>query len=421
MEKIKEILTAEDGQILRFFDPSLPTTLMTDASRTGLGYILVQHDGAGHTRLITCGSRFLSPAEKNYAVVELECLAVEWAISKCRLYLAGIEFKVKTDHKPLLGIMNGRELEAINNQRLQRIMSKLLGYSFKVEWIAGKNHEIADALSRAPVFQPEEEEQADVLTQTLRVSEIDPSLKNIIGHAESDQNYQAIVEALTQKKKLSNLPMSHPAQIYKNQWDYLSFQNEYGLITYNERIVVPEEARKEVLKTLHIQHTGQTKTYRNARSLYFWPFMKNDINHLVGSCEKCIKLLPSQPNEPRIQTMASRPFEAISVDLGTLEGQDYLIGADRYSGWPMVERLNKLDTSAIVKVLEEWIVDMGKPLRIRSDGGPQFRTEFKNWCDERQIIHELSSPYNPESNGHAEVAVREMKHLLAKTESWKKF
>jgi hypothetical protein len=87
----------------------------------------------------------------------------------------------------------------------------------------------------------------------------------------------------------------------------------------------------------------------------------------------------------------------------------------------MVERLNKLDTSAIVKVLEEWIVDMGKPLRIRSDGGPQFRTEFKNWCDERQIIHELSSPYNPESNGHAEVAVREMKHLLAKTESWKKF
>ena len=119
MDKIKEILTAEDGPVLQFFDPSLQTTLMTDASRTGLGYILVQYDQNGRTRLITCGSRFISPAEKNYAVVELECLAVEWAVSKCRLYLAGIEFQIKTDHKPLLGIMNGRELEAINNQRLQ--------------------------------------------------------------------------------------------------------------------------------------------------------------------------------------------------------------------------------------------------------------------------------------------------------------
>ena len=421
MDKIKEILTAEDGPILQFFDPSLPTTLMTDASRTGLGYILVQYDQARHTRLITCGSRFLSVAEKNYAVVELECLAVQWAVAKCRLYLAGIEFKILTDHKPLLGIMNGRELEAINNLRLQRIMSKLLGYSFKVKWIAGKNHEIADALSRAPVFQPEEEDRADVLVQTLRVTEIDPALKKIIGYAEHDQDYQAIVDTIAQKKKLSDLPKSHPAQVFKNQWDYLSFQHEFGLITYNERIVVPEEARKGVLETLHIQHTGQTKTFQNARQLYFWPFMKNDINHLVGSCEKCIKLLPSQTTEPRIQTTASRPFEAISVDLGSLDGKDYLIGADRYSGWPMVVKLDRLETSAIIKVLEEWIVDIGKPLKIRSDGGPQFRTEFRDWCEERGIVHELSSPYHPESNGHAEVAVREMKHLLDKTESWEKF
>ena len=34
---------------------------------------------------------------------------------------------------------------------------KLSGYCFDVKWIAGKNHQIADALSRAPLFEPEEE------------------------------------------------------------------------------------------------------------------------------------------------------------------------------------------------------------------------------------------------------------------------
>ena len=56
------------------------------------------------------------------------------------------------DHQPLLGILNQKNLDAINNIRIQRLMSKLLGYSFQVEWIPGENHEIADALSRNPVF-----------------------------------------------------------------------------------------------------------------------------------------------------------------------------------------------------------------------------------------------------------------------------
>ena len=65
---------------------------------------------------------------------------------------------------------------------------------------------------------------------------------------------------------------------------------------------------------------------------------------------------------------------------------------------------------------------MGKPIRIRSDGGPQFRSSFKNWCKEQDIIHELTSPYNHQANGMAEVTVREMKKLLEKTgQNWPKF
>ena len=156
MKKVKEILTNPNGLVLRHFDPTLPIKLLTDASRTGIGYILTQEDLTGALRLITCGSRFLNDAEKNYAVVALELLAIQWVIQKCRLYLAGSNFTVVTDHQPLFGIMNGKNLDAINNARIHRLMSKLLGYSFKVEWIAGKNHCIADALSWSPVFQAED-------------------------------------------------------------------------------------------------------------------------------------------------------------------------------------------------------------------------------------------------------------------------
>jgi hypothetical protein len=141
---------------LRRFDAALPIQVLTDASRTGIGFCLVQTDeGSKIPLLIMAGSRFLSPAEKNYAVVELE-LAIQWTVEKCRLYLAGADFTVVTDHQPLLGIINNKNLDTINNTRIQRLMAKLLGYNFKAVWVPGKNHLIADALSRAPVFAAED-------------------------------------------------------------------------------------------------------------------------------------------------------------------------------------------------------------------------------------------------------------------------
>ena len=40
------------------------------------------------------------------------------------------------------------------------------------------------------------------------------------------------------------------------------------------------------------------------------------------------------------------------------------------------------------------------------------RLKKKAYCDKQYIYHELSSPYNPESNGLAEAAVKNMKSLI---------
>ena len=61
------------------------------------------------------------------------------------------------------------------------------------------------------------------------------------------------------------------------------------------------------------------------------------------------------------------------------------------------------------------MLDFGYPTHIRTDGGPQFRGPFKDWCNLKNIIHEVSSPYHAQSNGHAEQAVKMAKLILKKT------
>ena len=88
----------------------------------------------GRFRLVTCGSKALTPTQRRYATIELECLAVQYAIDKCSFYL---KFTVATDHKPLEGIFK-KDLFEIPNPRLQQLREKLVEFSFVVKWVPGK-------------------------------------------------------------------------------------------------------------------------------------------------------------------------------------------------------------------------------------------------------------------------------------------
>ena len=69
---------------------------------------------------------------------------------------------------------------------------------------------------------------------------------------------------------------------------------------------------------------------------------------------------------------------------------------------------------SIINVLTTWFNTLGWPTSIRSDGGPQFCGDFPRFCAKNNIIHELSAPYNPKSNGLAEAGVKSVKNILRK-------
>ena len=152
-----------------------------------------------------------------------------------------------------------------------------------------------------------------------------------------------------------------------------------------------------------------------ARKYYFWPKMKYNVAAVVEKCEECQVYQPTQPNDKPIVMTASSPMEKLSIDIFEFKGKHHLIVVDRYSGLLWIRTLRSLATSSITDKLDEIFKEFRYLQSVRTDRGPQFRREFKQFCDRSSIRHEPSSRYHPQSNGQAKVNVWIIKHLMAKT------
>ncbi|KAL2102153.1 hypothetical protein ACEWY4_001321 [Coilia grayii] len=128
-------------------------TVHTDASSVGLGAVLLQGEGENQ-RPVAFISRKLFPRETRYAAVELECLAVKWALDSFRYYLLGRDFTLETDHRALQWL--GRMKDT--NARITRWFLALQPYRFTVRYRAGKQNTVADFLSRHPCGETPEGE-----------------------------------------------------------------------------------------------------------------------------------------------------------------------------------------------------------------------------------------------------------------------
>ena len=112
------------------------------------------------------------------------------AIQKCYYYLRGLpHFNIWTDHRPLLGVFD-KALAALENARLMRMRGKIIPYTFKITWVAGKTHYIANMLSRYSVFGPAEDNfNVDTAIKCLRSLTAEPeSLKSI--YAKQNEAYK---------------------------------------------------------------------------------------------------------------------------------------------------------------------------------------------------------------------------------------
>ena len=254
--------------VLALYEAGRETIVSADASSFGLGAVLRQRQPNGDLKIVAYASRSLSEAEKHYAQIEKEALAVTWAAEKFSRFLIGMKFTIETDHKPLVPLLSYKGLDEIP-PRIQRFRMCLFRFLYDISHVPGKQLIAADVLSRQPLSSQEPsdeirecevEKYTSTFMQCLPVSEA--RLRKIIQLQDED----AVCSMVEQFVSSESWPATVKGefQAYRNIRNELHVQD--GLLLRDTRIVIPPTMREEVLDAVHISHQGITKCRESSTS-----------------------------------------------------------------------------------------------------------------------------------------------------------
>ena len=99
IERQNCIKTYSSAPVLAYYDVKRPVTITCDASKSGLGAVLLQEG-----KSVAYASRALTDAETRYAQIEKELLAVVFGFERFNQYTYARHVEIETDHKPLEAI-----------------------------------------------------------------------------------------------------------------------------------------------------------------------------------------------------------------------------------------------------------------------------------------------------------------------------
>ena len=161
-ERMKALIVTD--AMLAFSDHNLPFHIHTDSSDFQLGAMIMQND-----RPIACYSRKLTPAQRNYATMEKELLAIVAVLKECRTTLFGAEIHIHADHKNLTH-------QNLNAQRVVRWQLCIDEFKPKFHCVKGSDNVLADCLSRAPISEEKKAAPSQSSQLERMVEEVDDNV-----------------------------------------------------------------------------------------------------------------------------------------------------------------------------------------------------------------------------------------------------
>ena len=398
-----------ESQILELYDVHKEIQLTCDASAYGLGAVM-SHIVDGVEKPIAFASRSMSPAERNYAHIEKEALAIVFGVKKFQKYLYGRTFKVVTDHQPLTVLFDTkRPASAVAVARIHRWLTFLADYSYRIVYKSGKTINNADGLSRLPL--PSTTDNSDEIFYFSPASELPVTSKDVERETAKDKVLSAVREMTCRgwPQKVSDEYQPFFVRRFELSVDM-------GCLVWNNRVIVPKSLQDDMLSLLHEQHMGITKMKAVARAMVWWPSMDKaleDVAKRCGVCQSVVSIGQPAPLQP--WRWCTYKWERVHLDFAEKEGKTWLLAVDSYSKWLEVKIMTSTTAQRTIETVREWFAAHGLPVEIVTDNGPQFRSkEFTDFLRSNGVKHTLTPPYHPQSNGAAERAVQTVKKSLLK-------
>ena len=395
--------------------------IYSDASRKGLGCVLMQHG-----KVVAYASRQLKNYEQNYPTHDLELAAVVFALKIWRHYLYGERCEIYTDHKSLKYIYTQKEL----NLRQRRWLELIKDYDCSINYHPGKANVVADALSRKSYSFS----AALLTTQKHIIVDLQKLGVDIVtGDSQSYLASLSVQPTLIDKIKAAQ---SGDPQLFKimeqvrggSRFDF-SISDD-GVLRFGNSLCVPNDSliKREILEEAHrspyTMHPGCTKMYHDLREVYWWINMKREIAQFVEQCLICqqVKVEHQRPSgllQPL--PIPERKWENITMD--------FVCGLPRSPKnhdaiWVVVDRLTKSAhfipirmNYSLDKLAELYINEIvrlhGVPASIVSDRDSRFTSGF--WDSLQKALGtklNFSTACHPQTDGQSERTIQTLEDML---------